>query len=207
MSQLGSYASQLSRLKFDKIGSLFEEEEEGKFGIRKCLSPSFVLQGRETIENLPRGPFQNEADYYSSLLSVLLTHSEELEMGHHVLFAPVPCPQEYSDFAKYYIAQQRWNDYVAVGSKAECSQNRLHYSIVGMFIRDRIVPQLIGRDRPRISGFPLCHHDLSTQNIFVDDELNITCIIDWAFCSTVPYSQLLSTPDLPHPRDLLTDQT
>lgn len=120
-------------------------------------------------------------------------------MGHHVLFAPVPCPQEYSDFAKYYVAQQRWNDYIAAGSKAESSQNRHHYSLVGIFIRDWVIPRLNGQE----DGFSLCHHDLSTQNIFVDDELNITCIIDWAFCSTVPYSQLLCTPGLPHQRDLV----
>lgn len=126
-------------------------------------------------------------------------------MGHHVLFAPVPCPQEYSDFAKYYVAQQRWNDYIAVSGKAESSPNRLHYSIVGMFIRDGVISQLTGRGCRRKSGFPLCHHDLSTQNLFVDNKLNITCVIDWAFCSTIPYSQLLSTPGLPHPRDLLTD--
>ncbi|OAA48509.1 Aminoglycoside phosphotransferase [Metarhizium rileyi] len=205
MSQLGNYLSQLSRLRFNTIGSLFEEEG-ARFGIRECLSPSFVLQGRESIKNVPRGPFQNEEDYYLSLVSVLLAHSEQLEMGHHVLFAPVPCPQEYSNFAKYYIAQQRWNDYIAVGDKAESSQNRLHYSIIGMFIRDQVIPYLTRRDDAQKSGFPLCHHDLSTQNIFVDDEFNITCIIDWAFCSTVPNSQLLSTPGLPHPRDLLADQ-
>ena len=43
------------------------------------------------------------------------------------------------------------------------------------------------------------------MNILVDDELNITCIIDRAFCSTVPYFQLFSTPGLPRPRDLLAD--
>ena len=50
-------------------------------------------------------------------------------------------------------------------------------------------------------GFPLCHPDLSTSNIFIDDKFNITCIIDWAFSSTVPMSTLLMTPGLPHPRD------
>ncbi|KFY72688.1 hypothetical protein V499_07186 [Pseudogymnoascus sp. VKM F-103] len=55
--------------------------------------------------------------------------------------------------------------------------------------------------RPTINGFPLCHPDLSASNIFVDNDLNITCIIDWAFESTVPVSTALMTPGLPHPRD------
>jgi hypothetical protein len=48
-------------------------------------------------------------------------------------------------------------------------------------------------------GFPLCHPDLSASNIFVDSELNITCVIDWAFTSTVPAPTALITPGLPHP--------
>jgi hypothetical protein len=52
-----------------------------------------------------------------------------------------------------------------------------------------------------VDGFPLCHPDLSTSNIFVDGNLNITCIIDWAFASTVPVSTAIMTPGLPHPRD------
>jgi hypothetical protein len=52
-----------------------------------------------------------------------------------------------------------------------------------------------------MDGYPLGHPDLSTSNIFVDDDFNITCIIDWAFSSTVPISTLLMTPSLPHPRD------
>ena len=50
-------------------------------------------------------------------------------------------------------------------------------------------------------GVPLFHPDLSCQNIFVDDELNISCIIDWAFALSVPQSMLLVCPGLPHPRD------
>ncbi|PWI65464.1 hypothetical protein PCL_07065 [Purpureocillium lilacinum] len=47
---------------------------------------------------------------------------------------------------------------------------------------------------------------LTTQNIFVDEHFNTTCIIDWAFASTVPHAQLYATPGLPHPRDPVTDQ-
>jgi hypothetical protein len=53
----------------------------------------------------------------------------------------------------------------------------------------------------RYRWISLSHPDLSTNNIFVDDEFNITCIIDWAFSFTVPISTLLMTPSLPHPRD------
>ena len=50
---------------------------------------------------------------------------------------------------------------------------------------------------PDNKGFPLEHGDLSTQNIFVDTDFNITCIIDWALCSTVPVATLVTHPPLP----------
>lgn len=46
------------------------------------------------------------------------------------------------------------------------------------------------------AGFPLAHPDLHTGNIFVDKDLNITCIIDWASASSVPPAELLVTPAL-----------
>lgn len=51
--------------------------------------------------------------------------------------------------------------------------------------------------------FPLHHPDLNVNNIFVDDNCNITCIIDWAFCSSVPLPVLFMTPGLPQSRDQL----
>ena len=50
---------------------------------------------------------------------------------------------------------------------------------------------------PDEEGFPLEHADLGTHNIFVDTDFNITCIIDWALCSTVPLPTLLTHPPLP----------
>lgn len=48
--------------------------------------------------------------------------------------------------------------------------------------------------------FALHHPDLSVSNIFVDKVFNISCIIDWAFCSAVPFSMLLTAPSLPQYR-------
>ncbi|POR38280.1 Uncharacterized protein TPAR_01538 [Tolypocladium paradoxum] len=204
MRQLGRYACQLFQFRFPTIGSLSERGGEG-YSIEECLSPGHVLQGREDLQDIPRGPFCLERDYYSSLVSALLLHVELLPMEHRILLAPAPVPQEYPKFAEFYIAQMLWNDYAAVGNKPESSNNRLAYSLAGWYIRDHIVPRLSLPQGSQRSGFPLCHHDLSTQNIFVDDDFNITCVIDWAFSSTVPPAQLLSTPGLPHPRDLVTD--
>lgn len=69
-----------------------------------------------------------------------------------------------------------------------------------------MIPYLSEREAPKNgseTGFPIRHPDLSIDNIFVDDDCNITCIIDWEFASSVPTSELLITPGLPHPRNRL----
>ncbi len=48
--------------------------------------------------------------------------------------------------------------------------------------------------------FPLHHPEVCTSNIFVDNDFNINCIIDWAFSISVPVAELLTTPDLAFPK-------
>ena len=78
----------------------------------------------------------------------------------------------------------------------------MDYIIAGDALRD-IVRRL---ESPPVNpgSFPLCHADLSVNNIYVDDDYNITCIIDWAFASSVPKSMLLAPPGLPQFRDELS---
>ncbi|KAL3496392.1 hypothetical protein BJX62DRAFT_119369 [Aspergillus germanicus] len=99
-----------------------------------------------------------------------------------------------------YLFSKRRHDYATMGSKIRSRKNRLDYTAARILLMD-IVPWLSGIDTGTgCDGFPLYHPDLSTQNIFVDDDLNITCIIDWAFASSVPPAMLLVCPGLPHPR-------
>jgi hypothetical protein len=91
-----------------------------------------------------------------------------------------------------------------VGGKIDSGRNRLDYYTAGYFCK-QMIPFISGGSAPALAsfgdGFGPHHPDLSTSNIFVDDDLNITCIIDWAFVSTVPMSTCLMTPSRPHPRD------
>ena len=203
MRQIGGYACQLFGLRFPTIGSLFESEDG--YYIGECLSPGYVLDDRDSLEDIQRGPFMSEADYYFSLATVLHAHAEQLRMGHHALRAPIPVPQEYPSFAQYCAATDLWNDFAALGGMVDSSKNRLQYCLASKILQDLTVPRMVCSANESAPGFPLHHHDISLQNLFVDDDLNITCIIDWAFASTVPPAQLLATPGLPHPRDLVLE--
>jgi hypothetical protein len=203
MTQLGTITSQLLNLRFDKIGSLFEED--GRYCVKQCLSPALIWHQRDSLgDDVARGPFQHDHDYYESLLSAFLLHVKELPLEQHAFFAPIPKPRELETFLAHRSAVSRWNDFVTLGSKIDSSKNRLDYCIAGHFLRKMIAaigPQSFATLGNLENRFPLWHPDLSTSNTFVDDDFNITCIIDWAFSSTVPISTLLTTPSLPHPRD------
>ncbi|PLB48747.1 hypothetical protein P170DRAFT_446580 [Aspergillus steynii IBT 23096] len=201
MEQLGKIYACMSNMRLDKVGSLYPKDKS--YVVGRCLYPTLVWNGRDEFDeqDIPRGPFTEPESFYSALILAFNAHVKELPMGHHLFHGPVPVPEEYDNFNEYRTATDRWNDYVAVGSKAESTQNSLDYALVGISLKDR-VPSLVERDHQiKCTGYPLCHPDLSTQNIFVDDALNITCIIDWAFASFVPPSMLLICPGLPHPRD------
>lgn len=56
MRQLGGIVSQLSNLRFSKLGSLFQGA--GEYCVGKCLSPAFIFHDRETLGDVERGPFK-----------------------------------------------------------------------------------------------------------------------------------------------------
>lgn len=188
MNQLGAVMSQLSKIHFNEIGSLFEDRE-GNYSIGECLSPSLLWQMRDTLQNIDRGPFRKECQYFNSIISAFVAHSKELPLTPHSFFAPVPDPLEYSHWAQYRKATERWRTFCSMDDRVEGSSNRLSYCLAGKFLYE-MVPSLASLDK----RFVLFHPDLHLGNIFVDDDFNVTCIIDWASATTGPITELLVTP-------------
>ncbi|KKZ64062.1 hypothetical protein EMCG_01632 [[Emmonsia] crescens] len=204
VSQLGVITWQLSQLRFLEIGSLFEDNG---YQVRSCLSRALVDSERDTLPELPRGPFTSEREFFDTLVTGLLQHVECLQLAHHCFFAPCPTRSRYDDDRAYRRACDQWNNFVILGSKIDGSDNRVDYTVVGDCLREIVSKWTEEMSRPAWNTgpkmFPLHHPDLNVNNIFVDDNSNITCIIDWAFCSSVPLPVLLMTPGLPQSRDQL----
>lgn len=201
LSQLGGITWKLSQLRFDKCGSLFQEDES--FDIKECLSRGHMLHGRYSLE-IPRGPFTSEAEFYDSLVPAFLEHAEILQLSHHCFVATVPSRDDYQSSKEYESAVDLWNDFVTVGRKKDSSGNRLDYIIAGDVLRD--IVRKLGLPAINPGTFPLYHPDLSVNNIYVDDDYNITCLIDWAFASSIPESMLLATPGLPQYRNEISSE-
>ena len=187
MSQLGTIMSCLLMIRFDKIGSVYKDGD-GNYFIGECLSPSLLWQWRDTLQGIDRGPFYKESQYFNSLISAFISHAKELSLTPHSFFAPIPDPFEYPHWASYRAAIQRWRTFCSIND-VEGSKNRLSYCIAGQFLH-KMIPHLTSTSE----DFVLSHPDLHLGNIFVDENLNITCIIDWASASSSPVTELLVTP-------------
>ncbi|KAL8791487.1 MAG: hypothetical protein Q9213_000104 [Squamulea squamosa] len=205
--QLGAIIWQLSRLRFGQGGSIFEED--GEIKVKTCLSRGLLMEQRDELEDIPRGPFDTETDFFEAHITAFLEHVKYLPLAHHCFFAPVPALSDYESMSDYSAAVDLWNNFVAVKSKIDGSHNRTDFVIVGEAFQymlaewtHRLSGYFAKEDRHR---FVLHHPDLSVNNIYVDQDFNITCIIDWAFCSAIPLTMLLVPPGLPQPRNELDD--
>ncbi|KAL7926034.1 kinase-like domain-containing protein [Trichoderma austrokoningii] len=190
MEQLGSIMAELSDHRFTEIGSLFKDGG-GDYTIGECLSPMLTWQERDSLD-LDRGPFRQEHDYLVSLISAFTSHAQELPLSPHIFYAPVPDDLHYKSTDSAREASQRWNEFVAIGDKIYHSKNRHMYCMVGQMLAEMIPHLSSGVE----GSFTLSHPDLHVGNIYVDDDLNITCIIDWSSTSTGPITELLTTPGL-----------
>lgn len=192
MEQLGVIMARLSNVRFDKIGSLFEDD---CFSVGECLSPVLTWQSRDSIEaEIDRGPFPKEEDYFQSLISIYESHAEELPLTPYLFFSPLPKPDDYPTWDSYKTAVDRRGDFTFIDDKLEGSKNRLDYCIAGQILKE-MVPLLLSQS----TDFTLSHPDLHIGNLSVDEELNITCIIDWGSTTTGPVTELLATPGLAGP--------
>lgn len=204
LCQLGRHTWKLAQHRFDRIGSLFHQD--GSFTIGECLSRADILYQRHSLDVINRGPFGRTTEFYDSLISAFIEHVETLPITAHCFIAPMPSRSDFESPNQYRDACVLQNDFLSVGQKLDYVDNRVDYVIAGQIVQD-----LLGQwrqDHPDISlskSFPLHHPDLSINNIFVDDDYRITCIIDWAFCTTVPLEVLLAPPGLPQSRDQLDE--
>lgn len=170
-----------------------------------------VIYDRDLLEEIDRGPFLTPNAYYKALISVFSDHAQCLRLEHHCFFAPIPIHEEYPERSQDQAACDRWNDFAALGDRIDCAPNRVDYVITGDLLSElttewlKNAPDIHGSCSQQPQQFYLRHSDLSVNNIFIDDQFRIICLIDWGFCSTVPLPVLLTVPGLPQARDRLEE--
>ncbi|KZF19760.1 hypothetical protein L228DRAFT_241513 [Xylona heveae TC161] len=173
--QLGGVTQQLSQLRFDKIGSLIE-----------------TLRGLEVGECLDYGLFQSRAKY---------------GVVQDCFIAPMPMPAEYQNNTDFTEVRGLWSAFIHVGLKGDNSYNRTDLVVAGDLMLECIGE--LTKCSPRVTDgqgrFPIYHPDLSANNFFVDDQYNITCVLDWSFASTAPMSVLVNALEVPASRSIIDE--
>ena len=194
-AQLAQFIYQLSSVRFPKIGSVFGSPDDGFF-VGDCLRVSTLEYGRAE-RGVSRGPFSSAEDYYYVLADVQSHEIWDRDIYlRGVFFHPFPRSEDFADGHKdkgYIAAMKEWNKCAV--NEGRSIENKLDYKVFADILHEMIADMHINDSSGE--GFPLEHSDLGLQNIFVDDDFNITCIIDWELCSTVPVETLITHPPLP----------
>lgn len=166
MFQLGQITWKLAQVRFDRIGSLFEENDHVKLG--ECMSRGHILHERYSLEDLPRGPFTTESEFYNSLITAMVQHAESLPLTPHCFVAPIPTRDDYENDGVHQAACDLWNGFVAIGDKIDSAENRLDYILVGDAVKSLIAQRTnCYPTHPLPDPFPLHHPDLSANNILL----------------------------------------
>lgn len=201
--QLGQLAWKLAQHRFDRIGSLFRDGDSFKIG--ECLSRGRVTCGRGSLEVSTRRSFRDAFSFYRNLVEIFVYHASELPLYMHCFVASSFLPADYKSCKHYEEAHSCRRDFITIGNKMESANNRVDYVVAGYIIQDLLRQR--GRfdsSIPLSKPFPLHHPDLNTNNVFVDEQCRITCIIDWSFSTTVPLEVLFAPPGLPQSRHELS---
>ncbi|KAJ5731684.1 Aminoglycoside phosphotransferase [Penicillium malachiteum] len=71
------------------------------------MSRGHILHDCPSLEELPRGPFKTESEFYDSLLTAMKYHAESLPMTPHCFIAPVPSREYHESDAALNLITRR----------------------------------------------------------------------------------------------------
>lgn len=94
------------------------------------MSRGHILHERYSLDEVPRGPFATESEFYNSLITAVLHHAEPLPLTPHCFVAPIPSREDYENDTAHQDACDLWNGFVAIGDRIDSAENRLDYIIV-----------------------------------------------------------------------------
>ncbi|KAI9707006.1 MAG: hypothetical protein M1820_004594 [Bogoriella megaspora] len=214
---IAEWVHQLSQLHFDRIGSLYREWDPRKpdhlsFKLGPVTSDHFLGPWR-TEKEIFRGPFQNEAQYYRSIVELNLADildSRHLDLANNAWAKEsiarakregaviVPNQDDEDDEDESQIPTSiycREEDFEPSGVRNMC------FSILGL------LPLIEDKLRKETRSYVLYHFDISKKNVLVDDTGAAVALLDWenlsteALCQIYPWPSIIDSRryDLPDP--------
>ncbi|KAI9692851.1 MAG: hypothetical protein M1822_004845 [Bathelium mastoideum] len=196
---IAEWVHQLSQLQFDRIGSLYREWDPRKpdylaFKLGPVTSDHFLGPWR-TEKEIFRGPFQNEAQLYRSIVELALADildSRHLDLAHRAwaeeqgfgLVSNQDNEDESQIPTTVYSSKEAFGP---LGVKNVC------FSILGLLplIEDKLA------QKPRT--YVLHHFDISKNNVLVDSAGAAVALLDWENLSAESLCQIYPWPSIIDP--------
>ncbi len=210
---IASWMDQLSRLKFNKIGSLYCRQKAGQMEF--YLGPTLhhrLYEGDRLLHDIPRGPFESLHAYYDAVLDSTERYvNDPRHSARHKLEAEMhdeessASDDESSDSSQQDV-QKSEEEILAKLAKADKEDRRNeHYFGVTDVDLDWLPDELrIYRDLlPKLCPLSptlepmitmLTHPDLSSPNIFVNESGAPVALIDWERARTEPAALFNALP-------------
>ena len=192
---IAAWMDQLSRLKFDQIGSLYCRLRAGQMEF--YMGPTLhsrLYEGDRLLHDVPRGPFESLHALCDAVLDSTERHINDLRHGaRHALEKAMP----YEDMSSSEDGSssgseqdgQKSEEEILAQADEEDRRNERDYGVTEVDLLWIPEELRIYRDLlPKLCPFPpipepmvtmLTHPDLSTPNIFVDHSGAPVALIDW----------------------------
>ena len=207
---VADWVNQISRHKFDKIGSLYSRQKAGQmeFYMGPALH-SRLFEGDRLLYDVPRGPFESIQSYFDAVLESTERHmNDPKHNARHELEAAMydgasqVSDDESSDGSEQ--GEERSEEDILLQADDRDRRNERRY---GVTKRDldilpeelRTYRELLPKMCPLLSPpepmtTMLMHPDLSTPNIFVDESGAPVALIDWERARIEPNALLNAVP-------------
>lgn len=178
----------------------FDVDASNDFGFRYILMQA--LPGRHSEHGLarsaPKAHFDkltNQlADYYDQLSRLRFDRIGRLWCGRtaeeHPSLIPIPdVGGPFSSSIEYFYALRKIHNRTIQAEHAGDKE-----WMTAAWILEQALPSMV-IEKFLHGSFPLCHTDLHFNNILIDENFNITGIIDWSNSQTVPLERFLISPE------------
>lgn len=204
---VAGWVDQFSRLKFDKIGSLYCRQRAGQMEFYMGFTlHSRLYEGDRLLYDVPRGPFESLRTYFDAVLELTERHfNDPKHSARHELEDAMHAEASSSsdDDSSQEADQQSEEEMLAQADKKDrrserrfgIKKNDLEWLPDELRTYRVLLPKLcpvLSTSEPMTTK--LMHPDISTANIFVDEAGAPVALIDWERARIEPASLFNAVP-------------
>ncbi len=187
--RVAEWVDELSRCRFGQLGSLYPSVKGnlGAFQVGRTISFD-LYRGRGLQFDINHGPFDSAQQYYQAIISTRkadVNFYAQTEQGKRLLTGEAPGGVG-SDEPSPEIEEHPHED-GKIYSLAD-----MHGIPKSCDALSEILPRVFPQEPPGKPCMVMYHHDLSSNNILIDDAGDLVGLVDWEGVMIVPYS--LATP-------------